>query len=68
LKELGTSVSTEFLIAATSERMNADPGESKGGFHVIGLACLRNNLHAIARQQIKSVPGLIVELDMFAAH
>jgi hypothetical protein len=27
LKELGTSVSTEFLIAATSERMNADPGE-----------------------------------------
>jgi hypothetical protein len=25
-------------------------------------------LHAIARQQIKSVPGLIVELDTFAAH
>jgi hypothetical protein len=27
LKELGTSVSTEFLIAATSERTKADPGE-----------------------------------------
>ena len=25
-------------------------------------------LHTIARQQIKSVPGLIVELDTFAAH
>jgi len=25
-------------------------------------------LHAIARQQTKSVPGLIVELDTFAAH
>ena len=27
LKELGTGVSTEFLIAATSERTKADPGE-----------------------------------------
>jgi class 3 adenylate cyclase len=27
LKELGSGVSTEFLIAATSERTQADPGE-----------------------------------------